>query len=115
MIQQEKETKKEKISNVILMIFLLLYPLRKAMIGLDLMDAGYALGNYRFFDTMNETWKLATYLSNVLGVLLGKLPFGNTWVGMNVYTSLLIGITASTTYGFLVKQKIDGFYFLANW
>ncbi|MEE1257091.1 MAG: hypothetical protein UHN47_11315 [Lachnospiraceae bacterium] len=112
MIQQEKETKKEKISNVILMIFLLLYPLRKAMIGLDLMDAGYALGNYRFFDTMNETWKLATYLSNVLGVLLGKLPFGNTWVGMNVYTSLLIGITASTTYGFLVKQKIGNRWIL---
>lgn len=106
MMQQEKETKKEKITNVIMIIILLLYPLRKAVIGLDLMDAGYALGNYRFFDTMNETWKLATYLSNVLGVFFMKLPFGDTWVGMNVYTSLLIGMTAVAAYVFLVKQGL---------
>ena len=106
MIQQVTETKKQKITNAILILFLLLYPLRKATIGLDLMDAGYALGNYRFFDTMNETWKLATYLANVLGVLFTKLPFGDTWVGMNVYTSLLIGMTAAVSFGFLVKQRI---------
>lgn len=106
MTHQKNETKKEKITNVIAIIVLLLYPLRKVTIGLDLMDAGYALGNYLFFDTMNETWKLATYLSNVLGVLFMKLPFGDTWVGMNVYTSLLVGMTASASYGFLLKQKI---------
>lgn len=106
MTHQKNETKKEKITNVIAIIVLLLYPLREVTIGLDLMDAGYALGNYLFFDTMNETWKLATYLSNVLGVLFMKLPFGDTWVGMNVYTSLLVGMTASASYGFLLKQKI---------
>ncbi len=106
MTHQKSETKKEKITNVIAIIILLLYPLRKVTMGLDLMDAGYALGNYRFFDTMNETWKLATYLSNVLGVLFMKFPFGGTWVGMNVYTSLLLGMTAAASYGFLVKQKI---------
>ena len=67
------------------------------------MDAGYSLGNYRFFDTMDETWKLATYLSNVLGIFFMKLPFGNTWVGMNVYTSLLLGITSAGSYYFLTK------------
>lgn len=106
MIQQGTEIKKEKITNTILMLVLLVYPLRKAAVGLDMMDAGYALGNYRFFDTMNENWKIATYLANVLGVLLSKLPFGNTWVGMNVYTSLLIGIIAVVTYNFLIKEKI---------
>jgi hypothetical protein len=69
------------------------------------MDAGYALGNYRFYDTMNETWKIATYLSNVVGRLLSYLPFGNTWIGMNVYTSLLIGITAAATYLFMVNHQ----------
>lgn len=88
------------------MLLLLIYPLRKAAIGLDMMDAGYTLGNYRFYDTMNENWRLATYLANVLGVLLSKLPFGNMWVGMNVYTGLLIGIIAVVTYNFLVKEKI---------
>lgn len=101
MIQQRKK----KITDVILILMLLCYPLRKVTLGLDLMDAGYALGNYRFFDTMNETWKLATYLANVLGVLFMKLPFGDTVVGMNMYTSLLIGVTASASYYFLVKQE----------
>ena len=87
----------------ILSIILLLYPLRKAAVGIDLMDAGYSLGNYRFFESMNQTWKLATYLSNILGVLLSKLPFGDTWLGMNVYTGLLVGITAVCAYRFLIN------------
>ena len=106
------QQKKEKITDVIMMLFLLCYPLRKANIGLDMMDAGYALGNYRFFNTMNETWKLATYLANVVGVLFTRLPFGDTWVGMNVYTSLLIGITAAASYQFLVKQGIGNRWLL---
>lgn len=112
MIQQEKENRKEKITNAILMFFLFVYPLRKACIGLDMMDAGYSLGNYRFFDTMNETWKLATYLANIIGVLFTKLPFGNTWVGMNVYTSLLIGLIAVVTYKFLLKLDIGNKWIL---
>ena len=72
-------------------LILLLYPLRKVNTGIDLMDAGYALGNYRFFETMNQVWKLATYLANITGVILSKLPYGDTWLGMNVYTALLVG------------------------
>jgi len=85
-------------------LLLLLYPLRHAVVGLDLMDAGYALGNYRFFDLLNPVWKLATYLANITGVLLSKLPFGNRWVGMNVYCGLLIGACAAVVYLFLQKQ-----------
>lgn len=70
-------------------LILLLYPLRKVNTGIDLMDGGYSLGNYRFFTTMNQVWKLATYLANVLGAALSRLPFGNTWIGMNVYTHFL--------------------------
>lgn len=106
MIQQATKTKREKLTKAILMLILFVYPLRKVGIGLDMMDAGYALGNYRFFDTMNENWKIATYLANVLGVAFNKLPWGDTWIGMNVYTGLLIGIIATVTYGFLVREKI---------
>ena len=49
-------------------LILLLYPLRKVNTGIDLMDGGYSLGNYRFFTTMNQLWKLATYLANEVGV-----------------------------------------------
>lgn len=85
-------------------LVLLLYPLRHAAVGLDLMDAGYALGNYRFFGTVDEMWKLATYLANVTGVMLSKLPFGGRWIGMNVYCGLLIGAVAAWVYLFLWKQ-----------
>lgn len=82
-------------------LILLVYPLRHAGVGLDMMDAGYALGNYRFFESLNPMWKLATYLANVTGVLLSKLPFGDTWTGMNVYCGLLIGAAAVGVYLFL--------------
>lgn len=85
-------------------LILLLYPLRHATVGLDLMDAGYALGNYRFFDSLNEMWKLATYLANITGVILSRLPFGGTWAGMNGYCGLLIGAVAAGVYLFLWKR-----------
>lgn len=85
-------------------LILLLYPLRHVTVGLDLMDAGYALGNYRFFDSLNQMWKLATYLANITGVLLSKLPFGDCWAGMNVYSSLLIGLVAAGVYLFMQRQ-----------
>lgn len=85
-------------------LILLLYPLRHITVGLDLMDAGYALGNYRFFDSLNQMWKLATYLANITGVLLSKLPYGECWIGMNVYCSLLIGGVAAGVYLFMQRR-----------
>lgn len=97
--------KKTKIAiEDILTLILLLYPLRKVNTGLDLMDGGYSLGNYRFAEGMDEVWKIATYLANATGVLLMKLPFGNTWIGMNFYTLLMIGIAAAVSYRFLTKR-----------
>ncbi len=90
--------------NIIAVVILILYPLRHVNIGIDLMDAGYSLGNYQYMATMNETWKLATYFSNLLGTLLMKLPFGELWVGMNVYTGLLTGIVASVAYLYCSHQ-----------
>ncbi len=99
----QKIKNKIKIENI-LTIVLLLYPMRKVNTGLDLMDAGYSLGNYLFFETMNEVWKLATYLSNVMGRLLLCLPFGDTWIGMNFYTSIMIGMVAAASYRFLLNR-----------
>ena len=33
-------------------LLLLVYPLRHAWTGLDIMDAGYSLGNYQYFDPL---------------------------------------------------------------
>lgn len=97
--------KKSKIAiEDILTLILLLYPLRKVNTGLDVMDAGYSLGNYLFADVMDGVWKIATYLANAVGTLLMKLPFGSTWVGMNCYTSLMIGGVAAVCYRFLIKR-----------
>lgn len=82
---------------------MVLYPLRRAFVGVDLMDAGYALGNYRFFDVLNPMWKLATYLANVAGVMLSHLPLGDTWAGMNLYSGLLIGIVAAAAFLYVCK------------
>ncbi len=43
-------------------------------------------------------WALATYLANITGVLFSKLPFGDCWIGMNVYCGLLIGVVAAGVY-----------------
>lgn len=99
-----KQKKKVNIMKYLPAVILLLYPLRNAARGLDLMDAGYALGNYRFFGSMDQMWKLATYLANVTGVLLSKLPFGDSWIGMNVYCGLLTGMVAAAVYLFLYEH-----------
>lgn len=72
--------------------------------GIDLMDAGYSLGNYLYFDVMNETWKFATYLANIIGRLFMSLPFGDTWIGMNFYCALLVGICATSVYLFCIRR-----------
>lgn len=89
-------------------LILLAYPLRHAGMGLDLMDAGYSLGNYRFFGKVDEMWGLATYLSNITGAALSRLPFGSRWVGMNVYCGLLIGAAAACVYLFMWKHYGQG-------
>ena len=45
---------------------------------------------------MDITWVLATYLANVTGAFMMKLPMGGTLLGMNLYTGMLVGITGIT-------------------
>ncbi|MBD5470232.1 MAG: glycosyltransferase family 39 protein [Lachnospiraceae bacterium] len=113
-------SQKNRINNInkikyLLAVVLLLYPLRHAFTGVDLMDAGYALGNYRFFDVLNPMWKLATYLANVTGVVLSYLPWGDTWAGMNIYSGLLVGVVAAAAFLYvcrLYEEKLRAGVFL---
>lgn len=92
-------------ANVLFPLILLLFPLIKANQGIDLTDTGYSLGNYRFFGQIGGVWTLLTFLSNVTGFLLTKLPLGGTMLGMKVYTSLIVSLMALLGYRFF-KTKM---------
>ena len=86
------------ITNWIFPLILLVYPLVKINQGIDVSDSTYSLSNYLFFDRLEGTWVISTYLSNVIGWLLTKLPFGTTLMGMNLYTGLLVSGLALGMY-----------------
>jgi len=75
-------------------LILLIYPLVKVNQGLDVSDSTYSLGNYLFFERLEGTWVVSTYLSNVVGWILTKLPLGTTLLGFNIYSGLIVsGLT----------------------
>lgn len=82
-------------------LILLIYPLLWANQGIDVSDPTYSLTNFRFFPELTGTWPIATWLANVAGFLLMKLPFGGTLLGMNLYTRLFISAMALLSYYFL--------------
>lgn len=99
------EYKLQRITEMIFPLILLLFPLLKIGQGVDLTDTPYSLGNYRFFAGTEGVWVMATFLSNVAGFFLTKLPFGGTMIGMKFYTSLLVSMMALFGYRFF-KTKM---------
>lgn len=87
--------------NYIFPLVLLLYPLGKIGLGIDLTDSCYGLVNFRFFPHAGREWTVATYLANVLGAFLVRLPFGDTLIGIRFYTGLLVSAMALLSYYFL--------------
>lgn len=92
-------------ADLLFPLLLLLFPLLKVNQGIDLTDTGYSLGNYRFFGQMGGVWTFLTYLSNVTGFLLTKLPMGHTMLGMKIYTSLVVSLLSLLGYRFF-KTKM---------
>lgn len=84
---------------------LLLYPFLVVNQGLDVADSTYSLTNFQYFDSMDGTWMVATFLSNAAGWLLMHLPFGGTLLGMKCYTTLVQSATALIVY-FGLKKRI---------
>lgn len=102
--------------NFISWIFIsviLLYPFLHVNIGIDVTDTGYSLGSFLFEPQMGEEWVLfATYLANLTGSMFAMLPFGNTMLGMNVYTSAIVSLSAFISYIFLKKKLPEWIVFL---
>lgn len=84
---------------------LLLYPFLIVNQGLDVADSTYSLTNFQYFDSMDGTWMVATFLSNVAGWVLMHLPFGGTLLGMKCYTTLVQSAVALMIY-FGLKKRI---------
>lgn len=80
----------KKLLTWICAIILALLPFLHVNSGVEFTDTGYSLGNYEHFAKAEGTWALATFLSNVTGWLLTKLPFGHTMLGMQVYCNALL-------------------------
>lgn len=91
------------ITKWIFPLVLLLYPLVKISQGIDVSDSTYSLSNYLYFERLEGTWVISTYLSNVVGWLLTKLPFGTTLLGMNLYTGLIVSGLSIGLY-FLMRK-----------
>lgn len=92
-------------------LILLLYPLRHVRTGVDLWDGGYNYANFRYsgLEYMDSMWFFATWLANGIGQLFTRLPFGNTMLGMNVYTGLVVSFMAATAFLFCVRRlKMPG-------
>jgi len=102
------------ITKCIFPTILLIYPLIKINQGVDVSDSTYSLGNYLFFERLEGTWVISTYLSNVAGWLLTKLPFGTTMLGMNLYTGLIVSALAISLYALLRKWMPDWIVFVGE-
>ena len=103
----------QRVTEIVFPIVLLLFPLLKIGQGVDLTDTPYSLGNYRFFSEAQGVWVMATFLSNVAGFLLTKLPFGGTMIGMKFYSSLLVSVMALFGYRFF-KTKMPAWIAFAG-
>lgn len=92
------------IENGLFPVLLILYPFVQINQGIDVSDTAYSLSNFAFFGEMKGTWMTATFLANVLGNLLMKLPSGDTLLGIYCYTTLLQSATAVLVYASLRRR-----------
>lgn len=90
---------------------LLLLPLRHIAQGIDISDTGYNLACFAWFGKLDGMWVYVTYLANAVGHLFTYLPMGGTMLGMNLYCSLVVSLTALLAWYFLRDKMPFGFVF----
>lgn len=89
--------------KVLIPALLLLIPLRHIRFGVEWWDTGYNYANFTYMDNMDPMWLFSTFLGTALGNVFTKLPLGNTMLGLNLYTGLMVSVTALLGYYFMVK------------
>ena len=120
-VERQKDNTKVKWGmralDACLLIVLILYPMRHVRFGGDLWDVGYNFGNFTYpqIGRIGKTWYFSTYFATKLGHLLTLLPYGNTWIGLNVYTGLFASVLAVMGYLFFTRAiKISRVYAFAG-
>lgn len=92
--------------ELLFLSLLVIYPLRHVCQGVDLMDGGYNYANFTYsgLEFMDSMWYFATWSANIFGSFLTKLPWGNTMLGMNLYTTLPVCMMAVVCYLFCTRK-----------
>ncbi len=103
MASEENKTVK-RIEKYLTPIILGLMPLVNFNQGVDYIDSMYSPGNFVFFKQMKGTWVVATFLANAIGHIFTRLPGGGTYIGIRIYTSLVISAIALIAYFTLRKR-----------
>ena len=100
--------KSEKIRKIIdkfiLPIVLFALPLVTVNQGVDVSDSTYSLGNYLFADRLEGMWVISTYLSNLFGSFIVRLPGGSALLWANIYTGIILAITVIGAFYSLKKD-----------
>lgn len=105
-METTSKNKKRVLLENLFMVVLVFYPLRHVNWGLDLWDTGYSYANFTFagLKHMDPMWLFSTWLANVAGNMLTRLPHGGTLVGMNFYTGLFVSVLALAGYFFCTRS-----------
>lgn len=107
----ERKKKQRNILENLYIVILVFYPLRHINWGLDLWDTGYNYANFQYMGTehMDSMWLFSTYLSNVAGNFLMRLPSAGNLMGMNFYTGLTVSLLVLIGYFFCTRKlKMPG-------
>lgn len=77
---------------------LVLYSLLLVNQGVAVTDTGYNYGIFVNHDSLDNMWKFSTYLATATGSFFTRHPFGNTVLGLNIYTGLVKAFVAFIVY-----------------
>lgn len=103
-LQMNRKKALTYIENFLYPLILLIWPIVKFNQGVDISDSTYSLGNYLYPDNIQPMWKISTYLSNLIGSWLVRLPGADRLIIANIYTGLFISAIAISVYFLLRKQ-----------
>ena len=104
---------KVKKTDYLYIAIFILFPLWNVTKGLEFADTTCSLANYVHLEHLDSLWMYGYYLSNLLGGFFSILPFGNTMVGMNFYTSFLLPLQYTHIY-FIMNTTIFLFIFISE-
>ena len=106
----------KKVTDILFLLVLVCFSLMHVTKGLTVTDTGYNYGNFLFFEGLDDMWKFSTYLANVTGAFFTHLPFGETVLGLNIYTGLVKTLVAVLSYYLCVYvcKMRKGFVFLGG-